>query len=231
MLNKNCIIVTGQYRTFSKTKENLKNFIEHNNLDVYCHLWSNSESEIQDVIDTLKPTKIIVEDFYLFEPSFIDTEKRIKEKFYKEAAIDKLVNQFSLHYARKTAFGLIDTPYDNIVYTRYDVQIASHIWVPHKLDTVVTPIEGSWGIISDMFAILPQQHAKYWFIYDKLEDFHTTMFDETFLDFARNNKKWDNTIINIHQYERYCVHIALLRNFVSNNVPFEEIDLPVYIQR
>ena len=56
---KNCIIFSGQYRTFGKTKENIKQFIALNDLDVYCHLWSVDENEINDIIDNLQPKKNI----------------------------------------------------------------------------------------------------------------------------------------------------------------------------
>ena len=42
---KKCIVLSGQYRTFDKTKENIKKFIDANELDVYCHLWSMDPKE------------------------------------------------------------------------------------------------------------------------------------------------------------------------------------------
>ena len=58
---KKCIVLSGQYRTFDQTCQNLQKFIEINELDVYCHLWSDSEDEFNNVEEKLKPVKIKLE--------------------------------------------------------------------------------------------------------------------------------------------------------------------------
>jgi hypothetical protein len=58
---KNCIVLSGQYRTFDQTWENIKRFIDLNQLDVYCHLWSDSKEEFDNIVDRLKPVRIKAE--------------------------------------------------------------------------------------------------------------------------------------------------------------------------
>ena len=67
---KNCIVLSGQYRTFEKTKKNLKHFIDVNEMDVFCHLWSTNHEEYVDIVETLKPKSIIVEDTAKYADEF-----------------------------------------------------------------------------------------------------------------------------------------------------------------
>jgi hypothetical protein len=59
----NCIVLSGEFRSFPRTKEKIKKFISLNNLDVYCHLWSTNDDESNYIIEELNPKKIISEDY------------------------------------------------------------------------------------------------------------------------------------------------------------------------
>ena len=74
---KNCIVLSGQYRSFDRAGDSIKQFIETNNLDVYCHIWSTDQQEIESVTDKLKPKKIISEDYQKYSDIFSSIEDRI----------------------------------------------------------------------------------------------------------------------------------------------------------
>lgn len=228
---KNCIVLSGEYRSFPKTKENLIKFIEVNDLDVYCHLWSTDESEINDIIDSLKPKKILVEDYADYKQKFEDIENRVKEKNRKKSTIDSISNNASMNYGRMKAFELVDQQeYDLLVYSRYDIAF-SNIFSLVEIDKLQTPTEESYNIISDIFCITPMQYAKYYFIFDVFEELHSTRFEPLFDEYLRYTKVYGEDNIQIHTEERYCPHMVLLRHIFNNKVPHEEVFIPVRIQR
>ena len=59
---KKCIVLSGQYRTFDQTWKNIRNFIDLNLLDVYCHVWSTDQTEIDNITDRLMPKNLLAED-------------------------------------------------------------------------------------------------------------------------------------------------------------------------
>ena len=86
---KKCIVLSGQYRTFDKTKENIKKFIDANELDVYCHLWSMDPKEIDNVKYSLTPKAIFCEDWEKYKDTFNDIESRVRSSNPKNAPNDK----------------------------------------------------------------------------------------------------------------------------------------------
>jgi hypothetical protein len=74
---KNCIVLSGQYRSFDRTCDSIKQFIETNDLDVYCHLWSTDQREIDNINDKLNPKQFVFHDFSEYSEIFESIESRI----------------------------------------------------------------------------------------------------------------------------------------------------------
>jgi hypothetical protein len=98
------------------------------------------------------------------------------------------------------------------------------------VDRVVTPLEESYKIISDIFAIIPFKDAKHYFLFDEYERLHSTPFETEFIEVLRKRGYPENDI-KIHVEQRYCPHMILLRNLSMNGVEFTIENLPVYLQR
>ena len=226
----NCIVLSGEFRSFPRTKEKIKKFISLNNLDVYCHLWSTNDDESNYIIEELNPKKIIIEDYNNYKSIFDEIETNIKKNNPKKSTIDKLANHASMNFGRKKAFELIGGEYDTLVYCRYDIDF-NPIFTFQNIDTVTTPFEQAYNIISDIFCITPFKYSKHYFIYDVFEELHSKKFEPTFDEFLRFGMKYGEENIMIHNEERYCPHMILLRNLINNNVPHEHINYPVSILR
>jgi len=228
---KKCIVLSGEYRTFDKTWQNIQKFIELNNLDVYCHLWSSgSKDEVNNIKERLKPKGMLVEDPKKYSKTFNDIEDHIRSTNPKGPNQDRLAGNASMHYARKKAFVLIKEEYDVLVYCRYDIAITPfefHANIP----VLLTPTEEAYNIISDIFAIMPFEFAPDYFLYNEYENLHSTPFDEEFLDWLRDVKNYGDENIRIHKEERYCPHMVLLRHLVMNDVPYTLLNFPVQLQR
>ena len=227
---KKCIVLSGQYRTFDKTKENIKKFIEINDMDVYCHIWSMDTKEIDDIKYTLNPKAILCEDYSKYENQFQEIESRIRSVNPKNAPNDKIAGNASMNFSRKRAFDLIEEKYDVLVYCRYDIGFR-YVFEFENVDKIYTPVEESYNLISDIFALMPFEYAKNYFIYDNYEKLHSTQFEPDFENYLRYKKVYGEENIRIHKHERYCPHMMLLRNLVMSNTPFEIYNLPVGLQR
>jgi hypothetical protein len=227
---KNCIVLSGQYRSFDTTYKNIVKFIELNDLDVYCHLWTDDIDERRLVLERLKPKKYLFEKTNGYTEIFQEMENRIRTNNPKPAKTDKVAGNASMNFSRKKAFELIDEEYDNLIYCRYDIGFRD-MFEFKDIDRVFTPVEESYNIISDIFAIMPMKYAKHYFIYDEYERLHSTQFEEEFENWLRNDKKYGEDNIRIHKEERYCPHMMLLRNLFNNRIPVSVINLPVYLQR
>jgi hypothetical protein len=228
---KNCIVLSGQYRTFDQTWENIKRFIDINQLDVYCHLWSNSKEEFNNVVDRLKPVRIKAENYELHKEEFEEMEKRIRQANPKNANQDKIAGNASMNYGRKMAFDLVPkSEYDNLIYCRYDIGFRD-LFNFKDVNNIVVPLEESYNLISDIFAIMPIRMAKSYFLYDDYERLHSTSWEPEFLNWLRNIKRYPEQDIQTHIHTRYCPHLMLMRNIVMNEHTFIITNLPVYIQR
>lgn len=216
---KNCIVLSGQYRTFDQTWENIKKFIDLNHLDVYCHLWSTDEREIQNVQERLQPIKFLHEDYKTYIDEFDGIDERVRLKNPKKPNQDKLAGNASMNFGRKQAFNLIDktNDYHTLVYCRYDIAF-NPVFIFDFVREILTPLEESYNLISDIFAIMPYEDAKHYFIYDEYERLHSTQFEPEFEDYLRNVRMYGEENIRIHKYERYCPHMMLLRNIYMNKV-------------
>ncbi len=168
---KNCIVLSGQYRTFDQTWENIKRFIDLNQLDVYCHLWSDSQDEFNNVIERLNPVRIKLENYEVHKEEFEMMERRIRTMNPKNPNQDKIAGNASMNYSRKKAFDLIDDEYDTLVYCRYDIKFGQ-LFDFKDVDMLITPFEESYNLISDIFAIMPFSYAKHYFLYDVYERLH-----------------------------------------------------------
>ena len=214
---KNCIVLSGEYRTFDQTWEGIKQFIDLNNLDVYCHIWSTDPQEIENVKTRLKPKAILSNDPNNYVNQFNEIEQRIRLTHTKGPNQDKLAGNASMNYSRKKAFELIEDEYDMLVYCRYDIKF-NNMFQFTKLDILLTPLEESYNLISDIFAIMPFEYAKHYFIYDEYERLHSTQFEPEFEHFMRDIREYGDNNMRIHMYERYCPHMMLLRNIYMNGV-------------
>jgi hypothetical protein len=103
--------------------------------------------------------------------------------------------------------------------------------IEQQPDVILTPLEESYNLISDIFAIIPTQYAKSYFLYDEYERLHSTQFEPEFVDWLRDIKKYGDDNINIHMFERYCPHMMLLRNLFTDKTPFVTMDIPVRLKR
>ena len=240
------MILSGQYRTFDQTWENIKKLIDLNQLDVYCHLWSTNEREISNVWERLKPKRFTHDNFYDFEPGFVAIEERVrlanpknveKQKSYTTSTgatvmlEDKIAGNASMNYSRKVAFDLIEEPYDNLVYCRYDLGF-NNLFSFEKMDCLLSPLEESYNIISDIFAIMPFEYAKYYFLYNDYEKLHSTQWEPEFENYMRDIRMYGEENIHIQKKYRYCPHIMLLRQLYMNKVKQVTTNqLSVYIQR
>jgi len=228
---KNCMVISGQFRTFRDTVNKMKQFIDINKLDVYAFLWSDDVEEKRFVLEQLKPVNYRFEKYSAYKDIFDEIEKRVRENNPKNAPNDKVAGNASMNFARKQAYSLIREDYDNIFYCRYDIDIIPNWTILQQPDAILTPIEESYNLISDIFAIIPTQYAPYYFLYDDYERLHSTQFEPAFEEWLRSIKQYGEENIRIHKYERYCPHMMLLRHLWNNNVPVKMTDLNVSIKR
>lgn len=228
---KNCIVLSGQYRTFDSTWENIKNFIDINEADVYCHLWSTDSEEEKNVVERLKPKKYLVEDYNDYNGTFSTIEQNILRNNPKGPNQDKLSGNASMNYGRKKAFDLVPkNEYDRLVYCRYDIGFHD-LFKFNDVKNIVVPVEESYNLISDIFAIMPMRMAKSYFLYDDYERLHSTSWEPEFLNWLRSIKRYPEHDIQTHIHTRYCPHLMLMRNIVMSGHIFTITNLPVYIQR
>lgn len=217
---KNCIVLSGEYRTFDQTWEQIKNFIDINELDVYCFLKSDNENEINNVKQRLNPKKFVYGSLNEYEPEWIKTEENIRTKLPKGNPMDRIYNSIlPMHHGRKIAFDLIDEEYDHLIFCRYDIKF-NRLFKFENINVVVTPEEQAYNIISDIFAIMPFSVAKHYFLYNNIETLLSTLFEPEFEQYLKTRINYQDWEVHIHKYERYCPHILLLRSLYNNGVEF-----------
>lgn len=227
---KNCLILSGQYRTFDKTCGSIKTFVDKNNLDVYCAIWNEDNLNLHKIEDVLSPQKTFILHQEQFIKSFDTIAENILKNNPKQRNEDKLVGNASMNFCRKVAYELVPEGYDIIVSSRYDVSLGGMV-IEQIPPFIITPTEQSYGLLSDIFGIVPTQFAKHYFLFDVYEKLHSTKFEPEFLQFLETQLKYPQQDIDIHVNQRYCPHMMLLRNLFMNNVPVVQMDLPVGIQR
>jgi hypothetical protein len=233
---KKCIVLSGQYRTFDQTCDNIQKFVEANDLDVYCHLWTDEDDEVSKyqfdkIVEKLNPKRILQQSAELFDDKFKQIERNILESNPKNPNTDRLIGNASMNYSRKAAFDLIEDEYDVLVYCRYDIGF-HNVFQFQNVDILVTPLEESYNLISDIFAIMPFGAAKYYFLFDEYEKLHSTQFEPEFEEYLRNTRRYGEENIRIHKEDRYCPHMMLLRHIYMNGIrQVSTNQLSVYIQR
>lgn len=233
---KNCIVLSGHYRTFDDTWPQIKQFIEFNDLDVFCHLWqdedeSESMRQYNMVAQHLNPKKLVHEKYTSeLEQKFQKIEYNIRQSNPKGPNQDKLAGNASMNYGRLEAFKLVEGEYDNLVYCRYDIGF-KQMFMFQGVDIIMTPIEESYNLISDIFAIMPFELAKYYFLYDNYEYLHSNKFEPEFIEWLRKVKQYPDNDIEIHIKQRWCPHMMLIRNIIMNGITYSTQDIPVYLKR
>lgn len=235
---KNCIVLSGHYRTFDTTWKNIKSFIDENELDVYCHLWEDvdkeeSKRQQQSVIEKfqLNDNQFLCECSDKYKQQFLNIEKEIKESNPKPNLIikDNIANNASMHFARKRAFDLIKEKYDVVVYCRYDL-IFDSIFKFQDVDCILTPEAECYNLMSDIFAIMPFKYAKKYFFFDDFERLLSTQFEPEFEKWLNDIHNYGEQNIKIHKYHSYNPHMMMLRHFVMSKTPYKILNIPVRIR-
>jgi len=235
---KKCIVLSGHYRTFDTTWKNIKEFIDLNDLDVYCHLWKDndiaeSDRQLKSVIDKLgvQENHILSESSNDYRQVFLDMEKRIRENNPKANLIinDPIANVASMHYARNAAYNLIKDEYDVLVYCRYDI-IFDLVFKFENINSLLTPESECYNLMSDIFAIMPFNLAKNYFVFNDYERLLSTQFEPDFEEWLRHTHKYGEDNIRIHKHHSYNPHMMLLRHFNMTKTPYNILNIPVRIR-
>lgn len=234
----NAVVIAGHIRTFRNIANHLVAFIEKNKLDVYLYIWDeNNNDEVQFVVDTLKPVKWLVEKNENYLQQFLDSEARVLAANPKSLITpDNVHAMFSMHFARRKVFELIEKEYDNLIFTRFDTYIdpfSIEEVVAKNPNVVITPEKEYYGMVSDIFAIIPWKYADNYFFYSRAEDIHSRRFSDDFKEWLKTKFWWPHGLndMRLHDENRYCPHMLCMRNFFETNTPYIVTDLPVYLQR
>jgi len=234
----NALVISGHLRTFKNIVDDLVNFINTNSLDVYMYIWSEkNQDEIQSAVDRLNPVKWKAEPNEIYAKGFFDAEARIEQINPKQLITpDRNHVTLSMHFARRQAFNLIEKEYDNVVFTRFDTNLfpfqITEVIEKHP-DVVITPTNEQYGMVSDIFAIIPWQYADSYFFFDRAEDILSRKFSDEYKVWLREKFWWENgeRDMRLHDENRYCPHQLCMRNYFESNTPYIVMDLPVYIKR
>ena len=146
---------------------------------------------------------------------------------------DKIDAIISMHYSRYKAYQLIEKKYDSVIYSRYDLDIKNFNlegMITSNPNKVIIPEEQSYGLSSDIFAIVPQKYVDSYFLYPRIEKLLTKKFDNEFKSFLRTfilNEK----DIEIHDKQRYCPHMLGVINYYEEKCEYVIVDVPVKIIR
>jgi len=234
----NALIISGHVRTFRSVAEELKHFVDLNQLDVYAYIWDEGNTEdIDYVVKTLNPKKFLYEKNELYAQDFFDAEERIAKKNPKELITpDRNHVTLSMHFARRKAFELIDQEYENIIFTRFDTFITPfkvRNLVAEYPDVVITPTNEQYGMVSDIFAVIPWKYADNYFFYHRAEEILSKRFSKKYKEWLTPRFFWENgqRDIRLHDEHRYCPHMLCMRNYFETDTPYTVIDLPVNIKR
>jgi hypothetical protein len=234
----NALVMSGHLRTFKDIAEEVKHFVSLNELDVYLYIWDEgNQDDIDYVVKTLQPVKWLAEKNELYAQEFLDAEDRIAKKNPKELITpDRNYVTLSMHFARRKAYELIEKEYDNIVYSRFDTRLTTFKIRPliaQYKDAVITPTNEQYGMVSDIFAIIPWQNREGYFFYNRAEDILNRRFDKKTKEWLTEKFFWPTgqRDIVLHDENRYCPHLLCMRNYFESNTPYLVIDLPVYIKR
>ena len=234
----NALVISGHLRTFKNIVDDLVNFINTNSLDVYMYIWDEkNQDEIQFAVDRLNPVKWKAEPNEIYAKGFFDAEARIEQINPKQLITpDRNHVTLSMHFARRQAFNLIEKEYDNVVFTRFDTSLfpfqITEVIEKHP-DVVITPTNEQYGMVSDIFAIIPWQYADSYFFFDRAEDILSRRFSDEYKVWLREKFWWENgeRDMRLHDENRYCPHQLCMRNYFETNTPYIVMDLPVYIKR
>ena len=218
---KGALLLSGQLRTFEHTSPKILEFVKSNNLDVYCHNWQ--EPNVQFVNEQVSPVKQIIEKYEFKIPFFEEQEKEIQQKNPKQLVTpDKLINSISLHYGKRKVFELVDLKYDFFVSTRYDIDIQKEINVLDIVtahpEQVICPLEHSYGMVSDIFTIIPNKFASDYFLYPNIVELFGNPFDEGFIKYLKEMVKLSDSNVEIHNKQRYCPHMLILKNYFEKTI-------------
>lgn len=234
----NALVIAGHLRTFKTIVDDLVNFIDKNKLDVYMFVWDEGDqAEIHFAVDKLKPVKWKAERNEIYAKGFFDAEARIEQVNPKQLITpDRNHVTLSMHFARRQAFELIQKEYDNLVFTRFDTNLYPfdvNDVIQNHPEVVITPTNEQYGMVSDIFAIVPWKYADNYFFFERAEDILSRRFSDDYKEWLLEKFWWENKErdIRLHDENRYCPHQLCMRNYFETNTPYIVMDLPVYIKR
>ena len=234
----NALVISGHLRTFKIIVDDLVNFIDKNKLDVYMYVWDEgNQTELDFAIEKLKPIKWKAERNEDYSQGFLEAEERIAKANPKQLITpDRNHVTLSMHFARRQAFKLIEKEYDNVVFTRFDTNLFPfdiQDVIQNHPDVVITPTNEQYGMVSDIFAIIPWKYANNYFFFNRAEDILSRRFSAEYKVWLREKFWWENgeRDMRLHDENRYCPHQLCMSNYFESNTPYIVMDLPVYIKR
>jgi hypothetical protein len=164
---KTAVIISGDARTFHECYPSFQsNILNYNRCDVFLHLYNDCDK--RTVLDTYKPTSYISEDRDAVHVD-IDPECNIN----KPSEINP-VSVFCQWRNIKKAFSLVDSSYDCILKTRYDIKYTNPLVLSdYDMNHVNVPIGGDWrGGLFDMMAFSSYQNMeKYCSLYENINSY------------------------------------------------------------
>ena len=161
------------------------------------YVWDEgNQTELDFAIEKLKPVKWKAERNEDYAQGFFEAEERISKVNPKQLITpDRNHVTLSMHFARRQAFKLIEKEYDNIVFTRFDTSLFPfdiEDVIQNHPDVVITPTNEQYGMVSDIFAIIPWKYANNYFFFDSAEDILSRRFSDEYKVWLREKFWWEN---------------------------------------
>lgn len=164
---KTAIVMAGDSRTFKDCYPSLESCIlSRNTCDVFLHLYEDECSS--DVIKTYSPKSYLLEsktDVRFVVPVVCEKNKA------PETDVFSLMCQWR---NIQKAFSLVDSDYDCVLKTRYDVKYTNPLVVnEYNMNCLNVPIGGDWrGGLFDMVAFASHSIMKnYCSLFSKMEEY------------------------------------------------------------
>jgi|SaaInlV_100m_DNA_2_1039680.scaffolds.fasta_scaffold03666_5 hypothetical protein len=164
---KTAVLLSGHTREALSCWNSLrKNIIEPTNADVYMH--SYHSDNIEDVIETIKPKKFILED----ESSVVlDKNYNTEMPHYLSYITNPIISVYMFRKI-KLCYDLLEGNYDTVIKTRFDCKYTEEFPIL-DIDKYNIPNGGDFeNGIFDMVCASSQENMKYYCsIYDEIENY------------------------------------------------------------
>lgn len=197
---KTAIIISGDVRTFRDCYPSLRSCIlTHNDCDLFLHMYRDENTE--EVLNTYAPKKFILEnksDVSFTVPSVCKTQ---------DAQAFGVMCQWR---NIEIAFGLIDTKYDCVLKTRYDLKYTNPLMLSKfDMHLLNIPLGGDFcGGLFDMVAFGSQEvMSHYCSMFKKIGDYcangipcHSETLNRTHNQSAVSVQRFDYTVLLRKQF-------------------------------